>query len=141
MLARRGLRRFCPMAFSRHIDRIAIVLSTVCIVHCLAMPFVIASGLVAALTLGGDAHFHELMLWLVVPTSVAGFALGYRLHRETRIVAIGAAAVAVLALAALWGHDAWGRTFETAANVAASLVLAYAHWRNFREVRRVHRHG
>jgi purine-cytosine permease-like protein len=81
------------------------------------------------------------MLWLVVPTSVAGFALGYRLHRETRIVAIGAAAVAVLALAALWGHDAWGRTFETAANVAASLVLAYAHWRNFREVRRVHRHG
>lgn len=129
------------MAFSRHIDRIAIVLSTVCIVHCLAMPFLIALLPVAALTLGGDAHFHELMLWLVVPTSAVGFALGYRVHRSLSIVAIGAAAVLVLALAALWGHEAWGRAFETGANVAASLVLAFAHWRNFREVRRMHRHA
>jgi len=129
------------MAFSRHIDRIAIVLSTVCIVHCLAMPFLIALVPVAALTLGGDAHFHELMLWLVVPTSAVGFALGYRVHRSVAIVAIGAAAVVVLALAALWGHDAWGRAFGTAGNVAAGLVLAFAHWRNFREVRRVHRHA
>jgi hypothetical protein len=129
------------MAFSRHIDRIAIVLSTVCIVHCLAMPFLIALVPVAALTFGGDAHFHELMLWLVVPTSAAGFALGYRLHRRSAIVAVGGAAVTVLVLAALWGHEAWSAAFETGANIAASLVLAYAHWRNFREVRRVHRHA
>jgi hypothetical protein len=128
------------MAFSRHIDRIAIVLSTVCIVHCLAMPFLIALVPVAALTFGGDAHFHELMLWLVVPTSAVGFALGYRLHHRMGIVGVGAVAVVVLALAAVWGHAAWGRGFETGANVAASLVLAFAHWRNFREVRRVHRH-
>src|SRR5690606_29514396 len=133
MLARRGLPDD-PMALSRHIDRIAIVLSTVCIVHCLAMPFLIALVPVAALTFGSDAHFHELMLWLVVPTSAVGFALGYRVHRNFGVVGIGAAAVVVLALAALWGHDAWGRTFETSANVAASLVLAFAHWRNFREV-------
>lgn len=129
------------MAFSRHIDRIAIVLSTVCIVHCLAMPLLIALLPVAALTLGGDAHFHELMLWLVVPTSAVGFALGFRVHRQAAIVALGAAAVAVLALAALWGHEAWGRAFEMGANIAASFVLAFAHWRNFREVRRLHRHG
>lgn len=100
------------------------------------MPLVLALVPFAALTVGGHDLFHDLMLWLVVPTSAAGFALGYRLHRSLGVVAIGAAAVVVLALAALWGHDAWGKTFETGANVAASLVLAFAHWRNFREVRR-----
>jgi hypothetical protein len=29
---------------------------------------------------------------------------------------------------------------EVLANVAASVLLAAAHWRNFREVRRLHRH-
>ena len=69
---------FFPMAASRYLDRIAISLSTICIVHCLAMPFVVAILPVAALTFGNDGHFHALMLWLVVPTSAIGFSLGSR---------------------------------------------------------------
>ncbi len=95
------------MTLSRYLDRIAISLSTICIVHCLAMPFVVAMLPVAAITFGSDGHFHALMLWFVVPTSAIGFSLGYRVHRKTAIVVRGAVAVAVLALVALWGHDAW----------------------------------
>ena len=40
----------------------------------------------AALTFGGDGHFHALMLWLVAPTSAVGFALGYRVHAKAGIV-------------------------------------------------------
>jgi hypothetical protein len=128
------------MAASRYLDRIAISLSTICIVHCLAMPFVVAMLPVVALTFGNDGHFHALMLWLVVPTSAIGFSLGYRVHRSARIVVAGAVAVAVLALVALWGHDHWDPRFEVTVNVAASILLAIAHWRNFREVRRFHSH-
>jgi hypothetical protein len=53
----------------------------------------------------------------------------------------GAVAVAVLAAVALWGHAAWDATTEVVINVMASLLLASAHWRNFREVRRIHRHA
>ena len=63
--------------------------STICIVHCLAMPFVIALLPVAALAVGGDTHFHSLMLWFVVPTSVVGLGLGVRVHRRFAIVALG----------------------------------------------------
>jgi hypothetical protein len=129
------------MTVSRYLDRIAITLSTICIVHCLAMPLVIAMLPIAAFTFGSDGHFHALMLWLVVPTSAVGFALGYRVHAKASIVATGAAAVAVLAVVALWGHDGWDATSEVAVNVAASVLLASAHWRNFREVRRIHRHA
>ncbi len=128
------------MTSSRYFDRIAIALSTVCIVHCLAMPLLVAVLPIAAISLGDNAHFHTLMLWLVVPTSVVGFGLGFRVHRRSGIVVAGGVAVAILAAVALWGHSAWNPVAEVAVNVAASLVLASAHWRNFREVRRLHRH-
>jgi hypothetical protein len=128
------------MDVSRYLDRLAITLSTICIVHCLAMPFAVAVLPIAALTVGGDSHFHALMLWLVVPTSAVGFTLGYRVHQQLGVVAAGAAAVAVLAVVALWGHAEWPPRVEVAVNVAASVLLAAAHWRNFREVRRLHRH-
>jgi hypothetical protein len=128
------------MFLSRYFDRIAIALSTICIVHCLAMPFLVAVLPLLAVTFGTDAHFHALMLWLVVPTSVFGFGLGYRVHRQIGVVVVGALAVAGLAFVALWAHDVWTQTAEVSANVAASLLLAAAHWQNFRDVRRVHRH-
>ena len=128
------------MLLSKYFDRVAIALSTICIVHCLAMPFVIALLPVAAFTFGGDGHFHSLMLWFVVPTSVLGFGLGLRVHRRVDIVVMGAVAIAALAAAALWGHSAWDPSAEVLVNVAASVLLAAAHWRNFREVRRLHHH-
>jgi hypothetical protein len=128
------------MLLSKYFDRVAIALSTICIVHCLAMPFVIALLPVAAFTVGGDGHFHSLMLWFVVPTSMLGFALGFRVHRRTDIVLLGAVAIGTLAAAAVWGHSAWDPSVEVLVNVAASVVLAAAHWRNFREVRRLHHH-
>jgi hypothetical protein len=129
------------MLLSRYFDRLAIALSTICIVHCLAMPLIIAVLPIAVLSGADDAHFHALMLWLVVPTSAFGFALVFRVHRRGAIVGFGTAAVIVLAIAALWGHNAWDRSFEVAVSVLASLALATAHWLNFRDVRRLHRHA
>lgn len=128
------------MIVSRHFDQIAITLSAVCIVHCIAVPVVVAVLPIAAVSFGADAHFHALMLWLVVPTSVVGFTLGYRVHRRTGLVALGLGGVVVLATAAVWGHAAWPIVLEVAVSIAGSLILGSAHWLNFREVRRIHRH-
>jgi len=130
------------MLTSKYFDHIAITLSTICIVHCLAVPVIVALLPVVALTWGlNDAAFHTLMLWFVVPSSVLGFAFGYHAHRGAMIVLLGAVAIAVLALAAFYGHGVWSTGVETAVNVAASVLLAVAHWRNFRAVRRAHDHG
>lgn len=130
------------MSASSHIfDRIAIVLSTICIVHCLAVPIVVAVLPVAAIALADDTHFHAVMLWLVVPTSAVGFALGYRVHRRWGIVVFGAISAATVAAAGVLGHAYWPESLELAVNVAASLALAVAHWLNFRDVRRLHHHA
>ena len=75
------------------------------------------------------------MLWLVVPTSAVGFRLAIACMRKPAL-SQSVLAVGVLAVVALWGHAAWDATSEVAVNVAASALLASAHWRNFREVRR-----
>jgi hypothetical protein len=129
-----------PMSLSRHFDRIAIALSAVCILHCLAIPLIVALLPIAVFGLGGEGHFHGLMLWLVVPVSAVGFTLGYRVHRRADIVATGASAALLLAFAGIWGHDLWPTAVEAFVSVVASLILAGAHWLNFREVRRLHRH-
>lgn len=128
------------MRTSKFFDRIAITLSAVCIVHCLTLPVLVALLPVVAASIGSDSHFHALMMWLVVPVSVGGFALGYRVHQRKDIVVGGGAAVIVLAIAALWGHSVWNEYLEVVVSVIASFALATAHLWNFREVRRLHTH-
>jgi hypothetical protein len=129
------------MSLSRYFDRIAIVLSAICLVHCVAITFLVAVLPVAALRFGDDAHFHWLMIWLVVPTSVAGLYLGYRYHGRFEIASLGALGMAILAVAAILGHDQWSEYLEILVSVAGSLLLAGAHWFNFNEVRSQHRHA
>lgn len=128
------------MQLSRHFDHLAITLSAICIVHCLAVPVLVAVLPIAALSFGDSQHFHGVMLWLVVPTSLVGFLLGYRLHHRLGVVAVGAVGIMILAAAANWGHASWTEAVEVTVSVFGSLILAAAHWRNFREVRRCHRH-
>lgn len=129
------------MSLSRYFDRIAIVLSAICLVHCVAVTFVVTALPVAAVRFGDDAHFHWLMIWIVVPTSVAGLYLGYRYHRRIEIAALGVLGMSILAGAATVGHDQWSEYLETLVSVSGSLLLAGAHWFNFNEVRNQHRHA
>lgn len=127
------------MIASKYFDQIAIALSAVCIVHCLAVPLVLALLPIAAISLG-QGHFHGWLLWLVVPTSVLGLGLGYRIHKRSALLGLGGLGVTVIAVAATWGHGRWPEWLEIGLNIAGSLVLGYAHWQNFRAVRRLHHH-
>ena len=128
------------MSRSRHFDRIAIALSAICIVHCLAVTLLMALLPIAAIALSDDGHFHTLMLALVIPSSAIGFYLGYREHSRMGIGLVGLIGMAVLATAAIWGHANWSDWAEVGVTVLGSLMLVAAHWVNFQEVRRGHVH-
>jgi hypothetical protein len=128
------------MSFSRYFDRIAIALSAVCVLHCLAVPLLAALLPIAFVSLGVDSHFHEWMLWGVVPTSLFGLGIGLRYHQRYLIAVIGAAGLAIVAYAAIVAHNSWPWWQELSLSVAGSVLLVAAHWRNFVEVRRSHVH-
>ncbi len=116
------------------LDRVAVVLSGLCLVHCLALPVLLA----ALPFLGGfaDSHWHLPMLAIALPVSIVAIVIGYRRHGNRAIVAGAAVAMGLLVLGATLGHAWLGPAADRALTVAGSLALAAVHWQNSLRLRR-----
>lgn len=113
-------------------DRMAISLSFLCTLHCLALPVLLAVvPSLTALSLDDEA-FHLWMLAAVVPISGFALAVGYRTHNSYQVLAIGSLGLLVMILAALLGHDWLGDAGEKMLTVLGASVIALAHYLNQR---------
>jgi len=70
------------------LDKFSIGISAVCTVHCLAMPLIV--GFMPALASMGftHEHFHEALLYLILPTSSIALYLGCKKHKSKRVSSI-----------------------------------------------------
>lgn len=112
------------------LDKAAVALSGLCLVHCLALPLLMA--LVPFLSEVMPSHLHAQLLLLVVPVSVLAFALGFRRHGSSAVLAGGALGLGLLALGGTVAHARWGVAADRSLTVAGSLVLAVTHYYNSR---------
>jgi len=112
------------------LDRAAIALSGLCVLHCLAMPLV----LLVLPFLGGltAEHFHLQMLVVVVPVSTIAMGLGFRRHRSVAVMIAGGVGLAFLIVGGTWMHNEIGIVADRATTIAGSLLLASAHFYNSR---------
>jgi hypothetical protein len=117
------------------LDGLALVLSAVCLVHCLALPVTLT--LLPTLAAGVLEHddFHRLMLYVGLPTSLMAFGIGCRRHRRLDVAVLGGTGLALLVFATYAVHD-WHGELERYITVAGGLILAAAHILNFRACRR-----
>lgn len=116
-------------------DSLALVLSAVCLVHCLALPVALTLLPTLAAGLIDHAEFHKLMLLFVLPTSLLALGIGCHRHRRRDVVVLGGMGLTLLVFAALAVHD-WSGEWERYATVAGGLLLSAAHIQNFRACRR-----
>ena len=116
------------------LDRAAIALSGLCMLHCLALPIVLIAAPVLQRYTG--QHFHLQFLVFVVPVSLYALAVGYRRHRHVGILTTGLAGLTVLLIGATWVHHEFGLAADTLVTVSGSLILATAHYCNSRLARR-----
>jgi hypothetical protein len=110
------------------LDGAAVALSGLCLLHCLALPLVVAG--VPFLAQYAETHLHYQVLVAVIPLSVIALALGYRRHRDWRIVMAGAVGMTLLVIGATVAHTQLGITADRIFTVIGSLVLATAHYFN-----------
>lgn len=112
------------------LDRVAIGLSGLCVLHCLALPVI----LIAAPFLGGfaDDHLHAQMLVLVLPISVIALATGFRRHQNRHIIAWAVVGMVLLVLGGTVMHAQFGLVMDRVFTIGGSAVLAVAHWYNAR---------
>jgi len=116
------------------LDRVAIGLSALCLLHCIALPaFLLAVPLLERFA---TDHYHVQVLVFVLPVSIVALSTGYLRHRQFPIVAFGATGLALLVLGATWAHTEIGLLADRVLTVVASLILAGAHFANTRLGRR-----
>ena len=112
-------------------DRMAISASSLCALHCLALPVILSVFPAVGGVFFGEEAFHVWLIWAVVPLSVLSLLLGCTRHKSTMVIYCGLAGVSILIVSALLGHEILGEISERVSTVAGSVIIAFAHMKNF----------
>ena len=126
-----------PSTKMRRRDAVGMMISVLCLVHCLVAPLLIAA--VPALGLGFLAvdGVHVAFAIAVLLAAVVALIPGYRQHHRVSVLALGATGV----LAVTVGTTLPGGVPETAVTVFGSILVIAAHVTNLRHSRlHVHPH-
>lgn len=115
---------------SNLLDKTAVTLSGLCLLHCLALPLV----LIALPFLGefSAEHLHAQMLIVVIPVSLFAFATGYRRHRNSCVIACGVLGMIVLVIGGTVAHRYYGLTADRLLTIVGTMILAVTHFYNSR---------
>jgi hypothetical protein len=112
------------------LDRLAITLSGVCLLHCLLLPFIIVA--LPLLVQFNGKHFHLQMLVAVIPVSLIAFAIAYPRHGNKTIIAWGLVGIAIMFVGGTIAHANYGAVADTTLTIAGSVILATSHFFNNR---------
>ena len=118
-------------------DKVAVTLSTACVLHCFFAPsfIILTSGF---LSISIDNEFvHYLILLLAVPISSFALYLGWKNHKNTSFLPFGIIGLLALVTAVLMGEAMLGEAGERAITLLGSLLVAYSHYRNHQECKAV----
>ena len=112
-------------------DKLAIMLSTICVIHCFFFPslIILSAGF---LTLSLESELiHSLILLLTLPISIFALASGYENHKTITFLLIGIFGLTTLVAAILLGGSFFGEPGEKGLTLIGSILVAYAHFNNY----------
>ncbi len=115
------------------LDQLAVLLSGLCLAHCLLLPLVVA--VLPFLAHVSVDHLHLQMLAFVLPISVVALTLGYRRHNKRDVLAWGAFGMLLLVVGATVVHSRYGLIADRLFTVTGALLLAVVHYKNNRLAR------
>ena len=107
------------------LDRAAIGLSALCVVHCISTVLLAATLATAGAALARPA-FHEVGFALAMLLGAVALGRGFARHRDPRPLLIGAGGLTLMGLGLVGAHG----PREIAFTVAGVVLLALAHRRN-----------
>lgn len=119
-------------------DKFAMILSSLCVVHCLLTPLLlIAIPSLAGVALLTDESFHHLLLYFVVPVGFVALLIGFMHHHTLWVVCFGLTGLMVLSSPLILemlglGHEVLGENGETVVTMIGSLFVVAAHIANLR---------
>jgi hypothetical protein len=113
--------RAAARAASR-LDRIAIGLSSLCLVHCIAT-VALAAVLASAGAALANPAFHEIGFGLAILLGAVALGRGYKVHRRRRPLLLGTVGLCLMGIGLTMRHGG----AEIGCTLAGVLLLALAH--------------
>ena len=105
--------------------------STLCIMHCILIPVVIAFAPFAGLEVLQSEIVHKALVLMVAAISIPAFYRGYLIHRKKTVLALMMTGLTLLFAAAFFVEialsNAWAETAETLFTVVGGLAMVSAH--------------
>ena len=120
------------MGMQMFTDKMAMSLSLLCAIHCLASPMIIVMLPSLAALQFDDEAFHVWMVLAVIPTSVYALTMGCKQHKRYRLLILGLFGLLFLLSAVLPGEDIIGQFWEKALTVTGTTIIALGHYWNYR---------
>ncbi len=118
-----------PPPSTRWLDRGAIGLSLLCLVHCLALPVVALALPALAEALPRQWWVHPLIFAAAAPLASVALVRGWSAHRDRRPAVLGATGLTLLAFGLVAGE---GSATEVVLTVLGGVTIAAAHLLNWR---------
>ena len=118
------------------LDTAAVILSGICMLHCLALPVVLTIFPIFSVALLDEQTFHLVMLVFILPVSLVALTIGCRQHKDRLTIVLGTTGLGVLMFTDVFGHEAFAFTGERIITSIGGLILASAHIQNYRCCRR-----
>jgi hypothetical protein len=115
------------------LDRAAVMLSGLCLLHCLALPFLLVA--MPALSELSGGHLHAQMLVVAIPVSAFALMAGFRRHANRYVLIFGMLGMLLLVAGGTLAHSYYGLAADRTLTIAGALVLAVTHYFNSRLVR------
>ena len=112
------------------LDKIAVTLSSVCLLHCLTLPLLIV--VLPFLAQIDEDHFHVQMIFVILPVSIIAFTLGYCRHCNKCVITWGVIGMLLLVIGGTIAHSAYGIIVDRVLTICGTLIIAAAHYFNNR---------
>ncbi len=121
-------------------DRFAISLSSLCAIHCIALPIAasVTPLLMSTINHGNAVHefwFHQFILIFIIPVSIFALVTGFRCHKKNLPMLLGGLGLSILVIVALFAEQLISQqvishTGETILTVIGGIIHAAGHITN-----------
>jgi hypothetical protein len=114
-------------ALSLNADRLGIIASALCFVHCILTPVALSLSAVWAHYLPSEERFHRALAVLVAAIGCFAIVSGYRKHRRLRVLFLMSAGLSFIFAGAYLGDRLPSHIAEIAVTMTGSSLMITAH--------------
>ncbi len=119
-----------PFTWTGAIDRLGIIASTVCFIHCLVTPILFSLLAVYAHFLPSEEHTHRVLAVSVTLLGAIAILTGYRRHRKPSVLLFMGTGLLCICTGAFFGDSLPAHWMEVLVTFAGSCCLIVAHRKN-----------